>query len=443
MTSSRLAAARTLLALERGRTTLAAEVEHERSDAMAVRDRALFLEIALGTIRWRNELDACLAAHSRRPVTDLSPEVRAVLRTGAYQLLHLDRVPVHAAVSEAVDVVRGLGQPRAAGFVNAVLRKLAGPTARRSLPPRPEDARDQRAALSYLAVTLSHPEWLVRRWLAMAGFEATERWCRFNNAAPSLTVRTIGSSTEADDRLQAVAPDVRPARFASQAYELAPGTLGRLPEELRHSLVVQDEGSQLVGELAGVQTGERVLDLCASPGGKTLVMQRAASPGGLVVACDFRPSRVSLLHAQLRRAGVPVPVVSLDAREPLPFLDRFDRVLIDAPCSGLGTLRRDPDLKWTRTEADLEPLASAELLMLSRAAEAVRPGGVLIYATCSSERDENQDVVAAFLDRSPQFRRVPLAFPRAPELITPDGDLETRPFRDHLDAYFAAQLLRT
>jgi 16S rRNA (cytosine967-C5)-methyltransferase len=443
MTGARVAAARALVALERGRTTLAAEVERERTDAMAVRDRALFLEIALGTVRWRNELDACLGAQSRRPIADLSPEVRSVLRTGAYQLLHLDRVPVHAAVSEAVEVVRALGQARASGFVNAVLRKIAGPNARRSLPPRPGNEADHEAAVSYLSVTLSHPDWLVRRWLERVGLEATERWCLFNNAAPTLTVRPLGFSAQTEEWLRAEAPEARPARFASQAFELAPGVLGRLPEDLRSSLAVQDEGSQLVAELAGVRPGDRVLDLCASPGGKTLVMQLAAGPEGQVIACDFRRPRVQLLRAQLRRAGAPAPVLALDAREPLPFRDAFDRVLIDAPCSGLGTLRRDPDLKWTRAEADLKPLAAAELVMLSRAAEAVRPGGVLIYATCSSEPEENQDVVAAFLSSTTGFRRVPLTFARAPELIAADGCLETRPYRDNLDAYFAAHLQRT
>ena len=165
MNTARLAAARALLSLERGRTTLMAETDRERTDIADVRDRALFLEITAGTMRWRAEIDACLAAASRRPVEDLMPEVRAVLRSGAYQLLHLDRVPAHAAVSESVEVVRAIGKPRAAGLVNAVLRRLTDPNGRRALPPRPPEGASDDAALDYLSVTLSHPRWLVQRWV--------------------------------------------------------------------------------------------------------------------------------------------------------------------------------------------------------------------------------------------------------------------------------------
>ena len=445
MTPARLAAARALLALERGRTTLSAETERERPDLPDVRDRALFLEITTGTVRWQAELDACLTSHTRQPIADLMPEIRAVLRSGAYQLLHLDRVPPHAAVSESVEVVRALGRPRAAGLVNAVLRKLTRTDARRRLPSRPRSTAAESAALDYLSLTLSHPRWLVRRWLNRLGFEATERWCQFNNAAPRITVRPVhGIAAEAlREELEAAGFEPSPARFAAGALQLSAGSLGRIPRPLRDRLIVQDEGSVLVAVAAGVGSGERVLDVCAAPGGKTLVFADAAGPSGLVVASDLRPARVSLLRSQLRRASVSVPILAVDAAAPLPFGPVFDRVVLDAPCSGLGTLRRDPDIKWTRAEADLAGFARAQSEMLHQAASVVRPGGRLIYATCSSEPEENADVVNAFLARTAAFTVEPIDKTIDAQLLSSRGFLETLPPRDDLDAFFAAKLVRS
>ena len=193
--------------------------------------------------------------------------------------------------------------------------------------------------------------------------------------------------------------------------------------------VIQDEASQLVGRYAVTQPGQRVLDVCASPGGKTLMMAAAAGVDGLVVASDVRGRRVDLLRTTIARAGATnVRVVQADAARPLPYARVFDRVLLDAPCSGLGTLRRDPDIKWRRTPADLPALASAQRAMLAHAAGVLKPGGTLVYATCSSEPEENDDVVAAFLRDHGEFSRM-------------DEPLRTLPFRDGLEAFFAARLV--
>lgn len=447
MNPARLAAARTLLALERGRTTLSTEAERERPDIADARDRALFLEITAGTLRWRAEIDACLASHSRRSVDDFSPEARAVLRSGAYQLLHLDRVPAHAAVSEAVEIIRTLGQPRAAGFVNAVLRRISGPHARRALPSRPADSALPQEQLRYLSVTLSHPQWLVRRWLEREGFEAAERWCRFNNATPTVAIRAAPGqdSTELLNRLQEAGIEVTRARFAPDVYLLAAGGLGRIPIELRDSLLIQDEGSVLVALAAGVTDGDRVLDICAAPGGKTLIFAGAAGATGSVVASDVRPSRLSLLRRRVANAAPKVAMLAVDAATGLPFGAVFDRVVLDAPCSGLGTVRRDPDIKWIRQEADLARFAEAQARMLDQAALTVKPGGRLTYSTCSSEPDENEHVVDAFLSRSPDFAIEPIReVQRIPSaLVTARGFLSTSPARDELDAFFAAKLVRS
>ena len=452
MTAARLAAARVLVSLDRGRTTLSAEVERERPELADRRDQALFLELAAGTTRWRAAVDARLAPHSRRALSDLTPEVRSVLRLAAYQLHHLDRIPAHAIVFESVELTRALRQERAAGFVNAVLRSLLRAEEQLSpLPNRPVDPADTESALAYLSITLSHPRWLVARWLARLGFDATEQWCRFNNTPPAVTVRPIragDSGLVLLDRLRSEGVEATPGRYVPGAVQLAPGALGGLSPVTRQALVIQDEASQLVAWLAAPPAGSSVIDLCAAPGGKTLMLAQAAGPTAVVVAADRRPARVALLRATLARAGLAssVQVLALDAEAGLPFGPVFDHVLLDAPCSGLGTIRRDPDIKWTRMEGDLPALAATQARMLEHAAAIVRPGGTMMYATCSSEPEENEAVVDRFLASTPAFGLAPIRADgvREPvaETIDDRGMLRTRPDVHGLDAFFAARLVR-
>jgi 16S rRNA (cytosine967-C5)-methyltransferase len=448
VTPAREAAARALLAVERGRGTLSAELARVRPVLSDPRDRALLVELTAGVLRRRTELDARLAQASHRDVAELDTRVRAVLRLGAYQLAHLARVPAHAVVSESVELTRVLRCQRAAGFVNAVLRTVSRQLDTPPLPADPGAAADRAAQLAYLTVTLSHPGWLAARWLDRYGFEAARDWCAFNLRSPHVAVRARqppGAQTLLRS-VRAAGFEAAPAPWVTDALRLAPGVLGRLPPDLRDAMTVQDEGAQIVAWTAGVQPGETILDACASPGGKTLILSEALAGRGLLVAGDYRPARVRLLAATLRQAGARVPVVRFDATRPLPFRDVFDRVVLDAPCSGLGTLRRDPDVKWNRTPEDLHRFAAAERAMLAAAAGAVRPGGSLIYATCSSEPEENDDVVADLLAAHRGFV-LALAVARtgirdAHALVDSHGFLRTLPFRDGLDAFFGAVLVR-
>jgi 16S rRNA (cytosine967-C5)-methyltransferase len=449
MITVRAAAAQVLLAIERGETTLGTEVERWRAD-VPERDRALFLELTTGTLRWRNELDAVIAAAGQRAVREIDPVPLAVLRLAAYQLRHLDRIPEHAVVHESVDTIRQLDQPKAAGFVNAVLRTIIrrGPSI--ALPKRPAAGALLDAQVRYLSITLSHPAWLVRRWIGAVGFDAAEAWCQFNNASPQITVRSAGR-LDAETllaRLVAAAIPAEAARYVRDAIRLPPGSLGRVPAVLRDEFVVQDEGAQIVARLADVRPGERVLDACAAPGGKSLVMaadlKRESAASSLLVAADFRSTRVEALARTVRAFTPDIALVRLDARLPLPFAPVFDCVLLDAPCSGLGTVRRDPDLKWTRGAADLPQFAAAQVAMLRACAAVVRPGGRIVYATCSSEPEENAGVVDAFLAAAPEFTRAPPdpASPVPAALRNQAGAVETRPYEHGLDAYFAAVLAR-
>jgi 16S rRNA (cytosine967-C5)-methyltransferase len=315
------------------------------------------------------------------------------------------------------------------------------------LPPRPDEVADRAAALDYLSITLSHPRWLVSRWYDRYGFEDTERWLQFNNAQARLTLRANRSKITRDELTERLAQGgvrVTPGRFAPNALIVDAGQPLRDVED--GWFVVQDEASQLVSLLVDPPAGARVLDCCASPGGKTTAVAAAMADAGLVVACDVRPKRIELLKRTVAASqSRAVQIVRADALRPLPFSRAFHRVLLDAPCSGLGTLRRDPDIRWRRREEDLPALAAAQSQMLGHAAACVAPGGRLVYATCSSEPEENENVIDAFLATTRSFA---LADARGiagvpPDIVDPRGCLRTLPHRHGLEAFFGAVLERT
>lgn len=410
------------------------------------RDRALAGEIATGTLRWQGAFDHVVAAFANRPLARLDPEVLDILRLSMFQLLHLTRVPASAVVDDAVSLTKKAGKKSAAPLVNAILRRVSRERAQLPLPPRNATTRD--AALDYLSVTLSHPRWLAARWLDRHGFDAAERWCRFNNSAAALTLRANRLRTTSEhlaDGLRAHGVTTQPTRFAPDGLIVESGNPLRTPLASSGLFTVQDEASQLVPLMTGVTADERVLDACASPGGKTTAMAAAMEDRGLIVAADVRPRRVRLLAETVRRSGAScVRIVQADASAPLPFRTEFDCVLVDAPCSGLGTLRRDPDIKWRSREEALAANAGFQVRLLDTLSAAVRPGGRLVYATCSSEPDENEQVVERFLQAHPEFTpQRPVGLPPAVQpLVDDDGCLRTAPFRDGLEAFFAAALVK-
>jgi 16S rRNA (cytosine967-C5)-methyltransferase len=442
---ARVAAFETLRRVRTGRADLPSALARARISLADERDQALAAEVAIGTIRWRAALDHVIAWAGDRAIDAFDADVLDILRLSAYQLLHLDRVPASAAVNDAVTLARDHGHPRAAGAVNAILRRISRQRTRLPMP----DASDQ---VAFLAVTWSHPAWLVRRWLDRYGFDAALAWVRFNNAAAPLTLRANTPATARDElaaRLEAHGVRTRPCEFAPDGLVVDSGRAFATPEWLEGRFVAQDEASQLVGAFAAPAPGSRVLDACAAPGGKTGQLAAALGGGGVLVAADRRRRRVRLLQQTLQAAGVTrARLVCHDLIEGLPFRPAFDCVLVDAPCSGLGTLRRDPDIKWSRREADLAALAERQRRMLDTASRGVRAGGVLVYATCSSEPEENDAVVDAFLDQHPGFV---LEDPRhsgaAPwsgvaACLDERGCLRTQPHRHGLEAFFAARLRR-
>ena len=443
---ARTAAFHGLRAVAAHRVDLPAALSQARIQLSDERDRALAAEILTGTLRWQRSLDHLIEHFAKRPLSRVDADVVIILRLSLYQLLHLDRVPASAVVDDAVDMTRAARKQSAAGFVNAVLRATLRNRHRLPLPPRPESTSGVADAVAYLGTTHSHPDWLVERWLARHGFESTERWVRFNNETPLLTVRANRLRLTRDELAAAFAEDgieTKPARYAPDGLIVTAGNPLRLPPT--GSFFVQDEASQLVPLVVDAQPGARVLDLCAAPGGKTTSLAAAIHDQGVIIASDVRPRRLRTLAETVRASGARhVHVMQVPATGSLPFLPVFDRVLVDAPCSGLGTIRRDPDIRWRRREGELASLSDRQVELLERAARVVAPGGRLVYATCSSEPEENETVVDRFLAGHPEFMHLDLrgTLPPLDVLIDQRGMLRTLPFEHGLEAFFAAAVVR-
>lgn len=395
-------------------------------EALPPRERAFLHELVLGTLRRRGVLDAAIAPLVSKPLDELDAPVRAVLRLAAHQVLHL-RVPDRAAVSEAVDLAKERA-PRGAGFVNAVLRRLA----REGPPVEPDPQRDP---LAWLTTAGSLPAWLAERWLARLGAADAIARARALSAEPPVTVRLNPRHADAAARAAAAGISLEP-RTVTGAFRVADGRV----QELAGAgvLLAQDEGSQLVAHLAAAPG--RTLDACAAPGGKATLVADLVGSEGTVVAGELQPARLRTLAALVARWGAPnVRVVAADGLRP-PFRGGFDTVLLDAPCSGLGTLSRHPDIRWRVAPADLTRHAKRQGALLDALSQVVRPGGRLVYATCSSEPEENEEVVARFLERRRDFHVTPL-----PDWAEPFRDgpyARTRPETDGGDAFFAAVLAR-
>ncbi len=399
-----------------------------RGDAEALdeRERAFLHELVLGTLRQRGLLDHALAASLDRPLGRVDPAVLTALRLGAYQILRL-RVPDRAAVSQSVELARAAA-PRATGLVNAVLRRLA----RQGPPALPDPEADP---LGWLTTAGSLPRWLAERWLARLGPHRARARAAALGETPPVVFRVNPRVADAEARLAAAgivaAPLVVPG-----ARRLAEGSLAPLAAE--GVAYAQDQGSQMIAHLAARASG-RVLDACAAPGGKSTLLADVGREAR-VVASEVSGPRLSTLVALLARWGASnVRVVGADARRP-PFVRPFDSVLLDAPCSGLGTLGRHPDIRWRARADDLARHARRQRELLEGLAPLVAPGGTLVYATCSLEPEENEGVIEPFLEAHPELRAAPL--PAWADAFADGRFVRTLPERDGGDGFFAAALAR-
>jgi 16S rRNA (cytosine967-C5)-methyltransferase len=402
-------------------------------------DRALAQEIVLGVLRWKRSLDYFVERYSGRPSDRLDLPVLIALRIGLYQLRHLTRIPQSAAVSESVNLVRRARTASASGLVNAVLRKAAANLGE-------EAGLGIADPLERASVELSHPGWMLARWQAALGEDETRQLALANNAPPATAFRVNTIRTTVNEALSELKSEgivTRESDFAPGAFVVESGPASVVSGAAQRGLIyVQDQASQLVSILLEPKSTHRVLDLCAAPGSKSSQIAALGEDKAWVIACDLHPHRLTTLRATCRRLGVEsVDALALDATQALPFVESaltFDRVLVDAPCSGTGTLRGNPEIKWRLSLDDITRLAELQFRLLERAASSVVNGGRLVYSTCSIEREENEDVVDRFLRGRATFRAVKP--PPRGELITGEGFVRTFPHRHGSDGFFAAVL---
>jgi 16S rRNA (cytosine967-C5)-methyltransferase len=406
-----------------------------RLDALPAADRALATELVYGTLAWQGRLDHHLARLVTGSTSRLEPPVRVALRMGLYQLLFLDRVPAYAAVDASVRLAQASGRG-AAGLVNAVLRRAAREG--RDAAVRPDASADP---IGRLAVAWSHPRWLVEQLAGEIGMDQLPALLAAHNRRGPIAVRVHppGGREALAVALAAHGLQVEPSRWAPDGLVVprGAGRLRGLEAFGAGRCAFQSEASQLVTRLLDIAPGAAVLDACAAPGGKTTY---AAALGARVTALDPHAAGLRRIADEAARLGITtIHRAVADARRP-PLRGPFDAVLVDAPCSGLGTLRRHPELRWRRRPDDLARLATLQSALLSGVAPLVGSGGVLVYAVCSPMRIETDDVVAAFLADHPRFTRDPVGSLAPPDLVTPDGALRTWPHRHDLDAFFAVRL---
>ena len=441
LSASRAAAFDILLRVER-QSAYASELLHsERYKKHSAADHALCTELVMGVLRWRSALDAAIASSASQSLAKIDLEVLVALRLGAYQLGWLERVPARAAIYESVELVKKARKGSAGAFVNAVLRKLAAQAAK--LRP----ATTANTTAPSLAGTYAHPEWLVERWVAQYGAEGAARICAYDQQVPLTAIRLRHAGAE--EELRQAGVELAAGAFLAHARRVLLGDITHTAAFREGRIAIQDEASQLVAALVG--RGQRVLDCCAAPGGKTTILADS-NPDSQIIAADLHPQRARLLRRLLRADNVQV--ICADA-ENLPVCGKFDRVLADVPCSGTGTLARNPEIKWRLKPEDLADLHARQLAIASSALQHLAPGGRLVYSTCSLEREENQEVVEGLLANVPGIRLLDCRselkhMQDCGELVWRDLDsitdgpfLRTLPGVQPCDGFFAAILEKT
>ncbi|HEV2914639.1 MAG TPA: 16S rRNA (cytosine(967)-C(5))-methyltransferase RsmB [Pyrinomonadaceae bacterium] len=410
-----------------------------QTEGLRADDRALCYELVLGTLRRQLWLDCLIEHYAARAASRLDAPVRRALRLGLYQLRFLSRIPASAVVNESVNLAYRARLRSAAAFINAVLRRALK-------EPSYDPAQGIVDPVMRLAVETSHPQWLIERWTKAFGPETTAAFARANNEAPPVAFRLVAARAKNGDvleELRAAGGQLSPSLIVPGGWRIK-GASARLRELASEGFVyVQDEASQLVAHALGAQAGERVLDACAAPGSKTTYIADRTEGAASIVAGDLYEHRLRTLHESAMRQGLgaAVAAVAYDATIALPFAEgAFDRVLVDAPCTGTGTLRRNPEIRWRISPSDIAELSARQRAILVNAAKVVGARGRLVYSTCSVEPEENEAVVASFLKENGSFTQASIQAPG--DLQSADGRARTWPQRDGADGFFIAAFER-
>lgn len=402
-------------------------------------DRALLTQLVYGTLRMRGYLDWIIRSLCEKRSPAVSTPVRNILRTALYQIHFTDRIPDYAAVNEAVGLAKRV-DARTVPFVNGLLRNAVR---RKEEVPLPSGTKDPAGRLS---IVHSHPVWLVKQWIRQYGIEETADLCRAGNGIPPLAARVNALRTTRRDVREELAAEGIAAEETPWSPDglLLPHT-GHPIRDLScwqaGKITIQDEASQLVARLFEMRMGDRILDLCAGAGGKATHLAERTGDGASILAVDSSPEKLRELEKNAARLGIhSIRTHRADATEDLGdgFRESFHIILVDAPCSGLGTLRRNPEIKWRLRPSDIPPLSGLQGRLLDRGASCVMPGGTLVYSTCTLLRQENEDLVADFIRRHKDFQQVRASAEIPKELVDAQGFFRTLPHRHGTDGFFAA-----
>ena len=402
-------------------------------------DKSLFAEIVHGVVRWQGRLDWILNGFTHGNFSKSEVNVRNTLRVALYQILFLTHVPQYAAVHEAVEFIKRIRGEKFAGFVNAVLRNII-----RTLDgihyPNPDEDLTQ-----YLAVYYSHPLWMIKRWLQRFGREETEKFLMANNEVPGLTLRINKLKITPSEFLTLLEKNNIPFQGSSFIdYFIKVKSLSGIAQmNIFQSglFTIQDESAALPVLLLDPQSGDRVIDMCAAPGGKTTFIAELMKNSGKIIAIDKYESKLNLIRTSCERLGIG-NVETLVADSSDVVIPPADKIIVDVPCSGLGTLRKKPDIKWKREPEDIQHLVRRQTTLLENAAGLVKPGGVLVYSTCTVEPEENSGVIHTFLEKHPEFKIDDAQKFVNSSVVTSEGFIETFPHRHHVDGSFAARLIK-
>jgi len=411
------------------------------------KDRALLQALVYGVLRWRARLDWVIAHFSATRLNRIDPRVMNILRLGLFQIIYLNRIPVSAAVNTSVEMAKSVKKPYVVRFVNALLRNAARSYQQVSYPDADQDP------LSALAIKKSFPDWIVKRWLNRFGLEDTGRLCDAVNTIPPLTIRCNTLKTDRKKLLKCIEKDVAHVEYTTYSpvgvlLSNPKQSIGEIKAFEKGMFQVQDEAAQLVTFLLYPRPGEIILDACAGLGGKTGHIAQMMENRGKLMAMDTNEKKLFRLLPEMHRLGISMVTTCVhDLSDPPDekSMGKFDRVLLDAPCSGLGVLRRNPDAKWRTKEQDLIRQSRRQAIFLDHLAHLVKPNGILVYCVCSLEPEENESVVNGFLNTHPNFAiennrdRMP---DKARSLLTGNGCLKTFPHFHNMDGFFAVRMKR-
>lgn len=417
----------------------------EEISGLSKNDRSLCNALIFGVLRHREFIDHTLCAFSNIPFKKIDITPLYLLRIALFQILYMDRIPAFAAINTAVDIAKKTSGKKTAGFINAVLRNAAKNGSKVTLP------NSKTEAAKFISIQYSLPLWLSRKWHHGFGFEKLRLLCRQINTIPQITLRTNTLKIDRQSlaqKLSLVAKNIQLTEYADQGISFtSPSIPIREFDAFKLGLFqIQDEAAQIVTQLLAPEPEEKVLDACAGLGGKTGHIAQLMENKGIIVAADVEPKKLESLESDAKRLGIEIirtKPISLLKTTIKDFDFYFDRVLIDAPCTGLGVLRRNPDTKWKRSKNDIARLSAKQKKMLNAAANLVKPGGVLVYAVCSCEREENEEVIHTFLNKRKDFS-IDTHFESGnySRLMTRDGFLKTYPDTNNMDGFFAARLKR-